>query len=635
MKRYLFLLLAMTLTFALLAGCAVPGIPLADPDTEPETEPEIDGGVKDSTDPNAPKTIKSTEITRFSCWFSTIPDADPGVLGNRIVQLTAERKGDTVYGVYDVRSEGGVKREFTAPASFMDELQGIAEMFDLAQHNGYSYHVSGIPNEFGATLDVEYASGEKIYASDNQDNFLSFGVMNALVQLFAEACASEPELVAVGIEQQFEDAPAYVAYPALTVDETGFDALRETITDISVGEAEEGHGAMARFGKTPENGILYYNAEAELTRSDTELVSFFVKAARYEDAGWENEMTEYRGYTIETVTGRQLGFSDVVRDMQLLPIAIGIELHSAYPGLEFYDDMMDFLKQSVESDDGNVTFALSYGFLHVFVNEYVVADAPGGLHVTLSNISYPYLLEAFYRTAPSRHVLTLDYGVDYQFDSYTKLRMDWSSPSEYEPDVTWKATVNGVVTEEDYYGYAPTCHLVTVDGSRYLYLRVPSGDVSMFTEVYRLTDDGLQLVDTVPLSIRTPADMDPDMMRMDLNEFVYSSTTFLMPTGFYRVGDDGLPEQAGSLFTLSGAPVALKQSGRYNPASRADAAASGGMWNLVAGEVLTPLQTDRETFIDFITDDGRVVRFEIDGFRDDMRLDNWGTLDDVFESPYG
>ena len=45
---------------------------------------------------------------------------------------------------------------------------------------------------------------------------------------------------------------------------------------------------------------------------------------------------------------------------------------------------------------------------------------------------------------------------------------------------------------------------------------------------------------------------------------------------------------------------------------------------------MRPYRTDLESWIDFITDDERVVRFEIDRFADDMHLDNFGTLDDVF-----
>ncbi|MDY2847003.1 MAG: hypothetical protein SOU50_02125 [Oscillospiraceae bacterium] len=37
-----------------------------------------------------------------------------------------------------------------------------------------------------------------------------------------------------------------------------------------------------------------------------------------------------------------------------------------------------------------------------------------------------------------------------------------------------------------------------------------------------------------------------------------------------------------------------------------------------------------ESRLDFITEDGRVVRFTIDRFANDMRLDSFGKLDDVF-----
>ena len=74
----------------------------------------------------------------------------------------------------------------------------------------------------------------------------------------------------------------------------------------------------------------------------------------------------------------------------------------------------------------------------------------------------------------------------------------------------------------------------------------------------------------------------------------------------------------------------LREGGRYNPDSRDNAAVSGGMWTLVAGERMRPWQTDMASWLDFITEDRRVVRFEIDGWREDMKLDNFGTLDDVF-----
>ena len=45
---------------------------------------------------------------------------------------------------------------------------------------------------------------------------------------------------------------------------------------------------------------------------------------------------------------------------------------------------------------------------------------------------------------------------------------------------------------------------------------------------------------------------------------------------------------------------------------------------------MRPYRTDLQSFLDFITDDDRVVRFAIEHFSDDMTLDGFGTLDDVF-----
>lgn len=89
MKRFLPAVLAVLLLLAMLTGCAQPG----GPDVEPEAP--VTGGVTDTSDPNAPKTIESTEITKFYCYFSTLTLAEPGALGNRAFTMTAEADGDT------------------------------------------------------------------------------------------------------------------------------------------------------------------------------------------------------------------------------------------------------------------------------------------------------------------------------------------------------------------------------------------------------------------------------------------------------------------------------------------------------------------------------------------------------------
>lgn len=146
-------------------------------------EIEEDGCVHNNTNHDAPKVIKSTLIISFDCWFSTEDSAEPGALGNHIYQLQAKLENGAVKGTYQVR-DTGEKRFFRESHHFMIKLQDLVEMYDLVQYNGHSYEVAGLPGDYGASLKVRYASGESIYAYDNQDNFLPWGAMNELLKLF-------------------------------------------------------------------------------------------------------------------------------------------------------------------------------------------------------------------------------------------------------------------------------------------------------------------------------------------------------------------------------------------------------------------------------------------------------------------
>lgn len=60
----------------------------------------------------------------------------------------------------------------------------IIEEHNLAKNNGVCVEVKGLPDMYGAKLRVDYASGERIYTSNNQDNFLSVNVIKAMLRLF-------------------------------------------------------------------------------------------------------------------------------------------------------------------------------------------------------------------------------------------------------------------------------------------------------------------------------------------------------------------------------------------------------------------------------------------------------------------
>lgn len=170
------IILLMTMGFS---GCRLP---------VRETD-DIDGGVKTyNSGEDSPKVIESTEIVSFECEFSLIAAVleEESELAGRIYTLDADMDNGAVKCKIDWygRESSSVPREFTADASFMKKLQGIVEKYDFAQHNGYESVVSGLPHMYGAKLDIRYASGESIYAYDNQDCFISFDAMKELVELF-------------------------------------------------------------------------------------------------------------------------------------------------------------------------------------------------------------------------------------------------------------------------------------------------------------------------------------------------------------------------------------------------------------------------------------------------------------------
>ena len=148
---------------------------------------DADGGIVKTVNADAPKIINSTQIMIFECKFSTLAfldlDAD---IGNRVYILEARIENEFVNGRYRHRSrfENNVDVKFKAEQSFMERLQRIIEEHNLAKNNGVCVEVKGLPDMYGAKLRVDYASGERIYTSNNQDNFLSVSAMKAMLRLF-------------------------------------------------------------------------------------------------------------------------------------------------------------------------------------------------------------------------------------------------------------------------------------------------------------------------------------------------------------------------------------------------------------------------------------------------------------------
>jgi len=172
MKWYV--LMIATMGLLLLPGCC----------SQPDTD-DIDGGVRHYVDESLPKKIQSTEITYFHCRFSSMDRvlADTPIAG-QIFTLTATRESCNCE-IRD-RDKQITSQTFIPDADFFARLQDIVSRYDMAHENGRHYKVSGLPPNFGITLEVQYASGEQIRTSDNQNCFLPNEAMEELAALFQQ-----------------------------------------------------------------------------------------------------------------------------------------------------------------------------------------------------------------------------------------------------------------------------------------------------------------------------------------------------------------------------------------------------------------------------------------------------------------
>ena len=149
----------------------------------------IDGGVKTyNSGEDSPKVIESTEIISFEfdvSLYNIVLEEESELVG-RNYKLSAVLEDGVVKSKikWRDRAGGGEDNDFTADASFMTSLQEIVSKYNFAKYNGYVSKVSGLPDMYGAKIDINYASCENIYAHNNQDCFVPFEAVKELIELF-------------------------------------------------------------------------------------------------------------------------------------------------------------------------------------------------------------------------------------------------------------------------------------------------------------------------------------------------------------------------------------------------------------------------------------------------------------------
>lgn len=161
--------------------------------------PNTCGGTYATQRKSAPTEIVSDEIVSFSveCSYRTAVFHDD----------TPEEENIRFISAFAVPAEGGtflvLEKEMGYYSSrkppvwayvredIFPELAAIVKEYDLAKGNGYHSNTAGLPENFGGSVDIRYAGGERIDYSDNQTPMLNYKAAIAIAKVFDKAIQGE------------------------------------------------------------------------------------------------------------------------------------------------------------------------------------------------------------------------------------------------------------------------------------------------------------------------------------------------------------------------------------------------------------------------------------------------------------
>ena len=207
-------------------------LPEPDPDIIilKSTRPLECGGTDAYQQKNAPKTIVSDEMTLFdvNSAFNTLAvDVDERL---DYVCAFATPCGGGTFIFFEkrmfYREVGGVREWALLKEDLFPKLTAFVREYDVARSNGYHSQTHGLPENFGGSVDIRYASGETISISDNQSPVLGYDAGVALAGIFEQALKGEraelPEASALkAIRYAEERADGGFTHATLTFDPDG------------------------------------------------------------------------------------------------------------------------------------------------------------------------------------------------------------------------------------------------------------------------------------------------------------------------------------------------------------------------------------------------------------------------------
>ena len=219
-----------------------------------KTEPMMCGGTDAYQDTRAPKEIQSTDMILFDATTAlggmiSLEPVEPGEPLDYVSAFAVPAKVGTFLYLETAQDDRFGKRTVAWALVKDSPFPALAELVrecNLARSNGHHSETHGLPQNFGGSVRIRYASGEEISFSNNQCPVLSPKAARRIADLLTAAMAGErvslPDVAALSaIRFAEERADGGFTHATLTLlpDGTGTNTKTSRYEDPTVYESEK------------------------------------------------------------------------------------------------------------------------------------------------------------------------------------------------------------------------------------------------------------------------------------------------------------------------------------------------------------------------------------------------------------
>ena len=372
-----------------------------------------------------------------------------------------------------------------------------------------------------------------------------------------------------------------------------------------------------------EYNPVYCEADAKvyLQRADNYAVSLLECVEKY--TGGVHPDYFVNGINYKSYSGEKLQLSDVLTDTKDLPSILEKKITEKYPDVVFSDLKDTFSKYKEEE----FTWTIDYQGIAFWFSPYEIASfAVGTLSAKIWFDEYPDMFNKAYAKSPENYVMTLpirqklDFDLNENDDKKDCIEID-TMPDEYGSYNMLSVTVNGkTFTDKNGYAYDFDVYLAHLGDKNYIYSDASSdNDYHMFctwdvngdtpkisqelsgTEVdYEWIEEGFE-----EGTVYKQAFNNPEFLRLETRFEILGTRD---ASASYKISEtDGKPIMIDDAYTFNyghDVKTAIPLDAELMP--------DMDKTELPAGTSLTPYQTDGKTFVDLKTEDGSVVRLNID-----------------------